>query len=228
MTFAFARRRSGTRPSRDGERSRAHVRKRARSDVGAKGRAAREPRPKKEAACFPRSEKRFDFSAARRRFARPGAKIFFAPGREAVARRRAHRASTEGRLPSEERLHSSIDARGRPGSEQPPSPRRARIFFSSPRREAGGREKDAPLGGRGVCLTASRRGEGFLRRNPSPSLESSGFFFGEATRGRGRPLDPHAASPRPRIEGGARAPELSSRAFFFAARDDGGSERRRG
>ena len=114
----------------------------------------------------------------------------------------------------------------RGGGPAPSSPRRraAPVFFSSPRRGAGGREKDAPLGGRGVFLTASRRGEGFLRRNPSPSLESSGFFFGEATRRRGRPLDPHAASPRPRIEGGARAPELSSRAFFFAARDYGGDD----
>lgn len=188
---------------------------------------AREPRPKKEAACFPRSEKRFDFSAARRRFARPGANIFFAPGREAVARRRAHRASTEGTLPSEEGLHSSIDARGRPGSEQPPSPRRARIFFSSPRREAGGREKDAPLGGRGVLLTASRRGEGFLRRNPSPSLESSGFFFRRSdprTRSTTRPA--RGVAPPEDRGGRARSGALVARFFFRGARRR--SERRRG
>ena len=111
----------------------------------------------------------------------------------------------------------------RGGGPAPSSPRRraAPVFFF-PRpggRRVGGRRTRLSEGGAFFSppLVAEK---GFSDETPPRRSSPRDFFFGEATRGRGRPLDPHAASPRPRIEGGARAPEPTSRAFFFAARDD--------
>ena len=196
------------------ERDLALTYKSARSDVGAKGRAAREPRPKKEAACFPRSES--DLIFPRRGGARPGvvgagAKGGCAsPGPPRVDRRGTPLGggtSLIDRRAGAARLRAAPVAAPRPY-----------FFFSSPRREAGGWEKDAPLRGRGVFL-ASRRGEGFgfLRRNPSPSLESSGFFSAK------RPADAVDHSTRTRRRPargsrGARALRSARRALFFSRR----------
>ena len=219
MTFAFARRRSGTRPSRDGERSRAHVRKRARADVGAKGRVAREPRPKKEAACFPRLES--DLIFPRRGGARPGA--FFRAG--------ARGGCASSGPPRVDRRETSLGggtslidrragaARLRAAPVAAPRP----YFFPRP---GGGR-----VGGRRTRLSEGGAffspplvvEKGFSDETPPRRSSPRDFFSAK------RPADAVDHSTRTRRRPargsrGARALRSSRRALFFAARDYGGDD----